>query len=396
MPSQKLLPAFTSQQHRRRVSLPSTPPETPISAFFSLDSRKTPASTSSPIVFPDTPPATPTRAAPGSTSEGKGKEKAEEEGLPRPASHRRAPSQAYATHRRTSTAAIIRLALASRTLSPPRLVLLFILIIFTASFLPSPLTLLRHSIPADSHPVNARPASAIPTFAQNNRPAVAIGETAQRKAWENTFPYRIPPQQHVVGGAEVEEGSKPTSQDGELFRQHPELLAAGVRPARRVPLRLEKAGPAVVVEGAAENVEDIDTSFDDASRSPPRRDAGWGKKTQLSRMKKVAVAKGQNARIGRVAPLDSSNALAEQDRVIVEDGGARKKLRNPSGSVVELEREMQGERNSPKVRRSTHHERSLAAKPGGVGAGSLPRGVFNWKAESDAIIAQAARDRAKV
>ncbi|GEM06436.1 hypothetical protein Rt10032_c01g0453 [Rhodotorula toruloides] len=374
MPSQKLLPAFTSQQHRRRVSLPSTPPETPISAFFSLDSRKTPASTSSPIVFPDTPPATPTRAAPGSTSEGKGKEKAEEEGLPRPASHRRAPSQAYATHRRTSTAAIIRLALASRTLSPPRLVLLFILIIFTASFLPSPLTLLRHSIPADSHPVNARPASAIPTFAQNNRPAVAIGETAQRKAWENTFPYRIPPQQHVVGGAEVEEGSKPTSQDGELFRQHPELLAAG----------------------AAENVEDIDTSFDDASRSPPRRDAGWGKKTQLSRMKKVAVAKGQNARIGRVAPLDSSNALAEQDRVIVEDGGARKKLRNPSGSVVELEREMQGERNSPKVRRSTHHERSLAAKPGGVGAGSLPRGVFNWKAESDAIIAQAARDRAKV
>ncbi|BGP28951.1 hypothetical protein JCM10296v2_000687 [Rhodotorula toruloides] len=395
MSSQKLLPAFTPQQHRRRVSLPSTPPETPIGAFFGPDSRKLATASSSTIVFPDTPPATPTRALPSTSSEQKGKERVEDEGLPRPASHRRAPSQAYASHRRTLTATIIRLALASRTLSPPRLVLLLILIIFTASFFPSPLTLLHGSPRARAFDVNSRAAAAIPTYAQNNRPAAAIGETAQRKAWENTFPYRIPPQQHVVVGGDDEEGSKPTSQDGELFRQHPELLAAGVRPVRRVPLRLEKARPAVVVEGAAEDMGDIDTSFDDASRSPPRRGAGWGKNTQLGRMKKVAVAKGQNARIGRVAPLDSSNALAEQDRVIVEDGTTRKKLRNPSGAVVELEKEIQAERKAPKVQRSTHHERALAAKPGGGGAGGFPRGVFNWKSESDAIIAQAARDRTK-
>ncbi|BGP04877.1 hypothetical protein JCM10049v2_000679 [Rhodotorula toruloides] len=395
MSSQKLLPAFTPQQHRRRVSLLSTPPETPIGAFFGSDSRKLPAATSSTIVFPDTPPATPTRAQPGTAAEEKGKEKPEDEGLPRPASHRRAPSQAYASHRRTSTATMIRLALASKTLSPPRLVLLLILIIFTASFLPSPLTLFHRSPRAKAYDVHSRPAAAMPTYAQNNRPAAAIGETAQRKAWENTFPYRIPPQQHIVAGAEAVEGAKATSQDGELFRQHPELLAAGVRPVRRVPLRMEKARPAVIVEGAAEDVEDIDTSFDDASRSPPRRGAGWGKNTQLSRMKKVAVAKGQNARVGRVAPLDSSNALAEQDRVIVEDGTTRKKLRNPSGAVVELEKEMQAERKAPKIRRSMHHERALAAKPGGGGAGGVPRGVFNWKSESDSIIAQAARDRTK-
>ncbi|KAJ8296851.1 putative GTPase-activating protein [Rhodotorula toruloides] len=381
MSSQKLLPAFTPQQHRRRVSLLSTPPETPIGAFFGSDSRKLPAATSSTIVFPDTPPATPTRAQPGTAAEEKGKEKPEDEGLPRPASHRRAPSQAYASHRRTSTATMIRLALASKTLSPPRLVLLLILIIFTASFLPSPLTLFHRSPRAKAYDVHSRPAAAMPTYAQNNRPAAAIGETAQRKAWENTFPYRIPPQQHIVAGAEAVEGAKATSQDGELFRQHPELLAAGVRPVRRVPLRMEKARPAVIVEGAAEDVEDIDTSFDDASRSPPRRGAGWGKNTQLSRMKKVAVAKGQNARVGRVAPLDSSNALAEQDRVIVEDGTTRKKLRNPSGAVVELEKEMQAERKAPKIRRSMHHERALAAKPGGGGAGGVPRGVFNWKSE---------------
>ncbi|GAA5899934.1 hypothetical protein JCM6882_007006 [Rhodosporidiobolus microsporus] len=332
----KLLPPFTPNQHRRRVSLPTTPPETPLDGYFGPDSRKQPVSQPrAHFVFPASPPQTPTRVL----SE-------KDQVLPPPSSHRRRPSHAYAHHRRTSTATLLRLAAARQgiILTPSKAFTLFLIFLsatWLASYLPSPLALFFPRHGALSHsPVHY----VIPTYVHNNMPSSShIGDAAQRRAWQESFPYRIPPQQHVVP---TNEAADPTvsSLDGDVMRAHPELLANQGRPARRRPLRMQQADNRESIADAAPPPPPararptVDDSFDDASRSP-RRPAHneKGRQAQLNRMKKVAVAKGQNARVGRIVPIDSSQqqaaARADQERVIVDTGSSagRRKLHNPKG-----------------------------------------------------------------
>ncbi|BGP12848.1 hypothetical protein JCM10213_005220 [Rhodosporidiobolus nylandii] len=324
---------FSPAQHRRRVSLPTTPPETPLDGYFGPDSREPVPQASDDSVFLPTPPQTPTRVP------------LEKDRLPPPSSHRSRTSYAYAHHRRTSTATLLRLAVARQgiVLTPSKALTLF-LIVFSATwlawFLPGPLSIIRPhgSSSSSSTAPYSHPSS--PVYPHNNLPHPSnMGDAKQQaKAWSEAFAYRIPPQQHVVPASE---GASPsaTSATGDLLRAHPELLANRGRPARRRPLRLQKD---VAVDELVEPLPPRarpadDESFDEASRSPRaplQRQPG-----RTNRMKKVAVAKGQNARVGKHAPADSSAqqaaARAEQERVIREESSTgRRKLRNPKGVVA--------------------------------------------------------------
>ena len=70
---------------------------------------------------------------------------------------------------------------------------------------------------------------------------------------------------------------------------------------------------------------------------------------QFQRLKKMAAAKAQNARVGDTAPADSAAreaaARSEQDRVITEGGaGKQRRVRKPSGSLAEFAAEVAAER----------------------------------------------------
>ncbi|GAA6035198.1 hypothetical protein JCM8097_006415 [Rhodosporidiobolus ruineniae] len=331
-PEKKLLPAFSLNQHRRRVSLPTTPPETPLDGYFGNDARKSVSLASGNSIFPASPPPTPTRPLP----------EKEKTLLPPPSGHRSRPSRAYARHRRTSTATLLRLAAARQgiILTPSKAITLFLIIFsatYLASFLPGPLS---YILPRPRHAVQpvayANPSSVV--YVHNNVPhrGSQIGDTAQRRAWAESFPFRIPPQQHVVPVKDIPDAAEPqaSSLDGDIMREHPELLQNQHRPAQRRPLRLPKEKVAAVVPPPRPSADD---SFDDASRSPRQAAQGKGRTAQLQRMKKIAAAKGQNARVGKHVPIDSSEqqaaARAEQERVIVDDGSStgRRRLRNAKG-----------------------------------------------------------------
>ncbi|GJN91791.1 hypothetical protein Rhopal_004814-T1 [Rhodotorula paludigena] len=396
---QKLAPAFQPGEHRRRPSMPSTPPETPMDGFFGPVALKAPpAAVAGLAIYPASPPVTPERAQ-REKEEQRVSEKERPRSFKKRPSSRRPPSEAYAHHRRTSTATIIRLALAQRgvspILTPSKALSLFLIVLsatYLASFLPVPSILLfRRASPPVAHaphwqkpPAYALPS--MPTYARNNvphavhhphrqaaAPVLPIGDVAQRKAWESALSYRIPPQQSVVPStaSDEEEGvagdeAPPhhrESQDGELWRLHPELLKTGLRPARRRPLRLEKQEP--VTEQERDEGAGVEEAPSDSGKSAPRvhpddeddtprarvvaASDGKERQAQMLRMQKVALAKQQPARVGSYVPVDSSAqadaARAEQDRVIVPGGQAqgRRRLRNPSKLVVELEQELKAE-----------------------------------------------------
>ncbi|GAA6001682.1 hypothetical protein JCM10207_002264 [Rhodosporidiobolus poonsookiae] len=343
MSEKKPLPPFTPSQHRRRISLPTTPPETPMNGYFGTDARKSMSSSTARVhpVYPASPPQTPTRAV----------SEKEKETLPFPSSHRSRPSRAYAHHRRTSTATLLRLAAARQGLhlTPSKAITLFLIVFsatYLASFLPSPLSLLfPHPVYRSSRPSqHIVPSSG--TYVHNNNPAVQpVGDVAQRRAWQSAFPYRIPPHQHVVVPHDEEAlEAAPSSLDGDVMRAHPELLANQARQARRRPLRMTKDADASAPTDAPSRparptgADTADDSFDDASRSPRRPSQQQaGRQAQLNRMKKVASGKGRNARVGQHLPIDSSEqqaaARAEQDRIIVDsDVASHRRLRQPKGA----------------------------------------------------------------
>ncbi|GAA5849916.1 hypothetical protein JCM8547_000953 [Rhodosporidiobolus lusitaniae] len=331
--------AFTlgNNQHRRRVSLPSTPPETPLDGYFGPDSRKTTATHGrGSSIFPATPPQTPTRVL----SE-------KDQVLPPPSGHRSRPSYAYPKHhRRTSTQTLLRLAAAKQNLqlTPLKGVILFLIVFsatYLASFLPSPLSFIlpHHRRASPPGVYTYHPSGVVPP----SQPSSIDQEMAERKAWAESFPNRIPPHQHVV---EVDEAlataaaisSNPQADEPLAGKEAP---ASAIRPGgRRRPHRLAKELPVsnpFEGEDAARPLSADSDYFDHASRSPRQRPhEAPARQAQLNRMKKVALAKGRDARIGKTAASGSAAAAREeQDRVIVDAGPTgRRKLRNPKGAMA--------------------------------------------------------------
>ncbi|GAA5899039.1 uncharacterized protein JCM6883_003517 [Sporobolomyces salmoneus] len=350
----------SNKQHRRRMSMPSTPPETPLGAYFDRKDITPPPSHSTHIsIYPDSPPITPERRA---EEERKEPRKGDETVLSMPTHGARKPSIAYAHHRRTSTATIVRLAAARQgiVLTPSKVLTLFLIVFsatYLASFLPGPLNSLLHR---RSTRINLARPSGAPSYynpptvsgALNNKPrqrSMPIGETAQRRAWENSFAYRAPAQQHVVP-VKHDADNLARSYHGDLYRAHPELLVAntGSQPRRR-PLRFGKepeGGGGVESEKAGRRTKsenDVDSSFDDAARSPRQAAVPAERQAQLNRMKKMAVAKQGNTKVGSSVPLDSSQIVAEDERVHVEGGaGSRKKVKKYDKVAKDGEKPVKG------------------------------------------------------
>ncbi|GAA5980181.1 hypothetical protein JCM10908_001564 [Rhodotorula pacifica] len=78
---------------------------------------------------------------------------------------------------------------------------------------------------------------------------------------------------------------------------------------------------------------------------------------QFQRLKKMAAAKAQDARVGEAAPADiaarQAAARNEQDRVITEGGaGKQRRLRKPSGSLAEFAAEVAAEKEQAEGNRA--------------------------------------------
>lgn len=123
--------------------------------------------------------------------------------------------------------------------------------------------------------------------------------------------------------------------------------AGGFRPKRRQgPARMrpedaDEISEYVEPRRPATRQEEPETSRDPHASKP--RDK------QFQRLKKMAAAKAQNARVGDTAPADlaarEAAARSEQDRVITEGGsGKQRRLRKPSGSLAEFAAEVAAER----------------------------------------------------
>ncbi|GAA6015153.1 hypothetical protein JCM11491_000484 [Sporobolomyces phaffii] len=358
----------SSSQHRRRISMPSTPPETPLDGYFDKQQVVLPPPHSTQIaIYPDSPPITPERQLAQTRNEGtvpkELEKRKDKETTILPTHGARKPSVAYAHHRRTSTATIIRLVAARQgvVLTPSKVITLFIIVFsatYLASFLPGPLaSMFHHQTPRSSIVKNPSAPTyyAVPTVsgALNNKPlhrTMPIGETAQRRAWEDSFPHRIPPQQHVVP-VKQDQGKLARSYHGDLYRTHPELLVSntGSQPRRR-PLRFGKAasGSQEASEHSPsdrranpESSLDSEDTLDDPTHF--RRQAGIPaeRQAQINRMKKMAIAKQNVAKVGSSAPLDSSEvaAGAKEDRIHLEGPSeSKKKLKHADAAKIGGER----------------------------------------------------------
>ncbi|GAA5950371.1 hypothetical protein JCM3765_004523 [Sporobolomyces pararoseus] len=348
----------SSNQHRRRISMPSTPPETPLDGYFDRKQLTAPLPTPSHsthiTIYPDSPPITPERRLEAQEVKLSESEKRKEKGKGKestvlPTHGPRRPSIAYAHHRRTSTATIVRLAAAKQgiILTPSKVLSLFLIFfsaVYLASFLPGPLNSLLHrrtpQLPKKSAPIYYSPPTV--SGALNNKPlqrTMPIGETAQRRAWEDSFPHRIPPQQHVVP-VKHDADNLARSYHGDLYRAHPELLISNTgSQARRRPLRFGKAAansePDKVDRRANSDSSD-DTSFDDASHSPRQAAVPAERQAQINRMKKMAVAKQNTAKVGSSAPLDSSEVTTGEERIHVDGASsARRKVKKVNSGSKE-------------------------------------------------------------
>ncbi|GAA6052332.1 hypothetical protein JCM3770_007256 [Rhodotorula araucariae] len=423
---QKLAGFQGPQHHRRRVSLPTTPPETPMGGYFPASARAPPpppppGAHTVVSIYPASPPATPVRATAASGYEGLGEREKKATGRASASApvasasggehrqHRRAPSHAYAHHRRTSTATILRLALAGHApaavrgmvLTPSKAVTLFLIALsagYLVSFVIPPFSGARRAVPHPPH--FQKPAGfALPTLPVYSRAPASrpVGDVvSQRKAWEEALSDRIPTRQRPSVPIDAGAGAAPpTSLDGELWRLHPELLGSGARPVRRRPQRLESEGEAGIMsteeDGDPPTAQDDHSdrgaahdSFDPAPAPAPGRPrrvseaermhavAAGERQAQLSRMKKVAVAQRQQARVGTHVPIDSSQqiaaARAEQERVIVAEAATRKKkLRSPGRGLQELEEDVRaGAERERELTRTARRPHARVQGPGGA------------------------------
>lgn len=114
-------------------------------------------------------------------------------------------------------------------------------------------------------------------------------------------------------------------------------------PARMRPEETDELSGALEPRRAATRDDEPGAPRPDPHASKPQRDK------QFQRMKKMAAAKAQNARVGDSAPADSAAwqaaARSEQDRVITEGtAGKQRRLRKPSGSLAEFAAEMAAEK----------------------------------------------------
>lgn len=279
-------------------------------------------------IFPLSPPQTPVRST-----------LAEKESLLpiSSPSHKRQPSHAYAHHRRTSTSTLLRLAAAKQglNLTPQKMVALFFIIFtatYLATFLPGPLSLIlpRPSSRSLYDSADSRYAAKLPSASRSA--TLPVGDAAERHAWSDALHDRIPPHQHMVPSSP--EAAVAAALAADLDSEAIANLAQG---SRRRPQRLTKQPTAndFKAEAAAAPILVENDFFDDAPRSPPRRE----QPARMKKISKVAAAKGQNARIG-VVPVDSSmqDERIAQDRIILEQQGSagRRKLRNPKGAGVAM------------------------------------------------------------
>lgn len=365
----QLAPAFTTSPapHRRRPSAPPSPPGTPTDGCFPDSAgRTTPPPKHAQSVYPLTPPATPERATAGAAEEAKARLAALERDAAPPLcaappldAHRRPPSKAYAHHRRTSTATILRMAMAgaSRTqapsggmiLTPSKLVTLFLIVLsatYLASFLPIPAALrIARPHPPHFQKPNSFVPPAMPAYARAAQKSrkVAPADSTQRVAFREALARRIPPPAAERLAAQAAPGRREydravavaaaaahsTSQEGEFWRSHPEVLARGGHPVLRRGSSSSVRGQAPLAAPASSSSRsdaDGDTFDRPAYRRPEtpeaiaaaQRAAYHEREAQLARMKRVAVAH-REARGSGYVPVDSSAqravALAEQERV---------------------------------------------------------------------------------
>ncbi|GAA5842356.1 hypothetical protein JCM9279_005357 [Rhodotorula babjevae] len=375
LPSEaQLAPAFMQSPapHRRRPSAPPSPPCTPTDACFpDLPSRSTtpPSTKRAQTSFPPSPPATPERAPAVEAVKARVAPTERMAAPPPPpgTGHRRPPSKAYAHHRRTSTATILRMAMAGASrsrppsggilLTPSKALTLFLIVLsatYVASFLPIPagLRLAKAHPPHFQKPQGYVPPAAPYARAQTSRkvasPASSLRERAEyREALARRIPSSAGAARSVPGRREYDEAVAAVaaapgtaaavgeSQDGEFWRAHPEALARGARPVRRgssssssskgqAPLAAAAAGSRSSSSGA--DVETNDTFDSPTYRRPEspeaiaaaQRAAYHEREAQLARMQRVAIAHREARRQGYV-PVDSSAqravALAEQERL---------------------------------------------------------------------------------
>lgn len=337
-----------------------------------------PSPNHSTLNFPPSPPATPTRLP---------RNKQESELLPTYAALQgRRTSEAYA-HRRTSTTTIIRLAVTSARAGalplPTKIIstfLLFLSLLYLASFVPylaplafqnprnpSMVTAPNPFVPAYSEKVvpAAAVAEKLPTKAEPDSP---IGDTAQRQAWSQHFDHRVPPhlaaavapiapmRAAIAGDADVSDAppvekvaleTRPTASfHGELMREI--LSTGGAAGAAAVGVRRKGKGrgpnrlggvqaiemkqvdiPAVEEDlrevGLEEDVDEVEESAVDAQRAAVSAAAEKARQKSALRMEKMRAAKEGSARVGAIAPLDSSAQQVEDSHVFVKGGQGRKK-----------------------------------------------------------------------
>ncbi|GAA5890200.1 hypothetical protein JCM8208_002733 [Rhodotorula glutinis] len=361
----QLAPAFMQSPapHRRRPSAPASPPCTPTDGCFpGLPSGSTtpPSTKHQQISFPPSPPATPERATAAEAAKAHLTASGSPAAPAPPSSTgaRRPPSKAYAHHRRTSTATILRMAMAgasrSRTssggmiLTPSKALTLFLIVLsatYVASFLPIPAALRV----ARSHPPHfQKPQGYVPPPSPTHARAQTARKVAspassleERVAYREALARRIPPgagaARSVPGRREYDEAVAAgataavvaESQDGEFWRAHPEALARGSHPVRRGSSSSSRGQAPLAPASGSSSSSDADTNdtFDSPTYRRPespeaiaaaQRAAYHEREAQLARMQRVAIAHREARRQGYV-PVDSSAqravALAEQERV---------------------------------------------------------------------------------
>ncbi|KAM0793167.1 hypothetical protein ACM66B_000641 [Microbotryomycetes sp. NB124-2] len=241
MPSTPMSRRRSSQA--RRLSIPSTPPETPVKEFFPSKNQQRRQSNSVATSLPLSPPITPNRTDFGikpSYIDDQQEVLAAYAGPPpmgRRLSHAFAPP---ASHRRAPTGTLIRVAVATHAGKIGRTrIIVIVLAIFSAGYLasilsiPSPLSLIRGT--SRSHfstvpnPVVAAAKVEVADFEADvmtgaTKPTAAsradsIGDRNERQAWGKNFAYRVPPQA---------QGVKPQLHDGDIANSY-EIVAQAMR-----------------------------------------------------------------------------------------------------------------------------------------------------------------------